>query len=193
MAKQTPWRDAPLIGDALYGDRQNLRRYRDTARDEHRRFGMEYEWQQRGGLPFQDTLTEYDRFDADLTQGRHSDDERRHATEGGYAYGIGSHKPAYLREDRAIHRGRGPSGYQRSDQRIYEDVCERLMEDDRVDASEIQVSVTNGEVTLSGTLRSRNAKRRATDLAEDVSGVKDVHNQIRVTDDQVWPPERARD
>jgi osmotically-inducible protein OsmY len=79
------------------------------------------------------------------------------------------------------YRGRGPKGYTRSDDRIREDVSDRLTDDWRVDASEIDVSVSGGEVTLSGTVNSRDAKRRAEDLAENVSGVKHVQNNIRVS------------
>jgi hypothetical protein len=76
--------------------------------------------------------------------------------------------------------GRGPKGYTRSDDRIREDVCDRLSMDDDVDASEIQVRVENGEVTLVGTVQTRSMKHQAEDLAEDVPGVSDVHNQLRV-------------
>lgn len=75
--------------------------------------------------------------------------------------------------------GRGPKGYQRSDDRINEEVCERLTFSP-VDASDIEVQVLNGEVTLAGTVRSRWEKRQAEDLAE-VFGVREVHNQLRVT------------
>lgn len=78
------------------------------------------------------------------------------------------------------HRGRGPRGYTRSDERIIEDVSDRLTEDFVLDASNIEVSAASGEVTLSGTVKSRSDKRRAEDLAEAVSGVRDVHNTIRV-------------
>lgn len=199
MAQRNDWRDAPLSGDDLYGDRENLRRYRDAARDEHRRFGAQLEREQGDGAR-RDALTEYDRFDVDLTGGDFRPG-RRHATEGGYAYGSFSGttpegQPEDYRHpaDRELrrNRGRGPRNYQRSDQRIYEDVCERLTDDDRIDASEVQVSVADGEVTLSGTVRSRQAKRRATDVVDDVRGVKDVHNNIRISDEQVWPPQSAR-
>jgi len=76
--------------------------------------------------------------------------------------------------------GRGPKGWQRSDDRIREDVNERLTDHPHIDASEIEVQVQNGEVTLSGTVEDRHAKRLAEDIAESVSGVRDVHNQIRV-------------
>jgi osmotically-inducible protein OsmY len=79
-----------------------------------------------------------------------------------------------------VHRGRGPKGYTRSDERIREDVNDRLSDDPFVDASEIEVSVSSCEVTLSGTVDSREAKRRAEDIAEQVSGVRHVQNNLRV-------------
>jgi osmotically-inducible protein OsmY len=78
------------------------------------------------------------------------------------------------------HRGRGPKGYTRSDERIREDVNDRLSDDPFVDASEVEVSVSSCEVTLSGTVDSRDAKRRAEDIAEQVSGVRHVQNNLRV-------------
>lgn len=78
------------------------------------------------------------------------------------------------------HRGRGPRNYQRSDDRIREDINERLSDDVRVDASEIEVSVQNREVTLTGTVRDRNEKRWAEDIAESVSGVGHVQNNLRL-------------
>jgi hypothetical protein len=78
------------------------------------------------------------------------------------------------------HAGRGPKNYRRCDDRICEDVCRRLTDDPDVDASDIEVSVTDGEVTLSGTVQDRYMKRGAEDAIAGVSGVRDVHNQIRV-------------
>ncbi|MGO4389198.1 CBS domain-containing protein [Microvirga sp. 2YAF29] len=78
------------------------------------------------------------------------------------------------------HRGRGPRNYQRSDDRIREDVNERLSDNVRVDASEIEVSVQNREVTLTGTVRDRNEKRWAEDIVEAVTGVSHVQNNLRV-------------
>ncbi|PLP97272.1 RNA-binding protein [Cupriavidus pauculus] len=75
----------------------------------------------------------------------------------------------------------GPKGYQRSDERIREDLCERLAMSGRVDVREVEVSVASGVVTLSGTVQDRQQKYRIEDMAEEVFGVKDVHNQIRVT------------
>jgi len=78
------------------------------------------------------------------------------------------------------HRGRGPKGYQRSDSRVQDDVSDRLADDSYLDASNIEVTVSNGEVTLAGSVDSRNARRRAEDLAEQVSGVSYVQNNLRV-------------
>ena len=77
-------------------------------------------------------------------------------------------------------RGRGPSGYRRTDPRLHELVCEALTDDDRVDASHIDVRVENGEVTLTGTVEDRQQKRCAEDAIEQIGGIRDVHNQIRV-------------
>ncbi len=78
------------------------------------------------------------------------------------------------------HRGNGPQGYRRSDERILEDVCDRLTEDRYVDGREITVTVEEGEVTLSGTVPQKGAKRRAEDCADHVSGVSHVQNNLRV-------------
>lgn len=81
---------------------------------------------------------------------------------------------------RAEHRGRGPKSYRRSDDRIREDVNDRLTDDPFLDASHIEVTVSDGEVTLTGTVDDRRDKRRAEDLAEDCSGVKHLQNNLRV-------------
>jgi osmotically-inducible protein OsmY len=83
-------------------------------------------------------------------------------------------------EESVGYRGRGPRNYKRSDERIREDVCQALTIDARVDASDVEVTVENGEVTLSGTVQSRPQKRRAEDIAESVSGVIYVHDTLRV-------------
>jgi osmotically-inducible protein OsmY len=80
------------------------------------------------------------------------------------------------------YRGRGPKGYTRSDERIKDDLNDRLTDDYAIDASDIEVDVTAGDVILSGTVESRFEKRRAEDLAERVSGVRNVENRIRVND-----------
>jgi hypothetical protein len=76
--------------------------------------------------------------------------------------------------------GRGPRGWRRADDRIFEDVCQRLTDDPDVDANGITVRVDDGEVTLEGTVPTRAMKRLAEDSIEDLPGVRDVQNRLRV-------------
>lgn len=89
---------------------------------------------------------------------------------------------ARRRRERDEHRGRGPKGYTRSDERIREDVNDRLTDDGWLDASDIEIQVSSAEVTLTGHVNSRDEKRRAEDIVEAVSGVKHVQNNLRVKD-----------
>ena len=78
------------------------------------------------------------------------------------------------------HRGRGPKGYKRSDDRIRDDLNDRLADDRFIDASDIELIVAAGEVTLTGVVANREMRRRAEDLAERISGVTYVQNNLRV-------------
>ena len=80
------------------------------------------------------------------------------------------------------YRGRGPANYRRSDERLRDDVCERLTDAADVDATDIDVEVEEGVVLLSGRIDSRRAKRRAEDIAADANGVDDVINRLTVAD-----------
>ena len=88
------------------------------------------------------------------------------------------------------HKGKGPKGYSRSDERIKEDINDRLSDDVFIDASEIDVTVNQGEVTLIGSVNGKYEKRRAEDIAEEVSGVKNVENRIKVSQ-STWPPSKS--
>ena len=78
------------------------------------------------------------------------------------------------------HVGKGPKGYRRSDERIQEELSDRLTADPQIDASELSVSVRQGEVILEGSVSERAMKRVAEDLAEEINGVQEVHNRLRV-------------
>jgi osmotically-inducible protein OsmY len=80
----------------------------------------------------------------------------------------------------------GPKDFQRSDERIREDVCERLAAELDVDVSEVSVEVNNGAVRLDGTVPHRQMKHRIEDISAACAGVKDVENRIRV--DRVLGP-----
>ena len=78
---------------------------------------------------------------------------------------------------------RGVKGYKRSDERIREDVCDRINHMSRldgVDAGNVEVTVREGEVTLTGTLDDRRYKHMMENIADRVDGVRDVHNEIRI-------------
>jgi len=91
------------------------------------------------------------------------------------------------RESRPIpdpaHRGRGPKGYKRADERINDEVHDRLTYDPWLDASNVEVAVKDGEVTLSGSVDNREAKHRAERLIEDIPGVVHVQNNLRANPD----------
>ncbi len=150
-----------------------------------------------------DGRIEYDRSGA-VSRGWN---EPRYGYQPSYGYGYGdrwtrerawqSGGPRQVSESRGIYEdsrgrvqqfehgntfaGRGPRGYRRSDDRIREDVCDLLTDDWRIDASDVEVTVQNGEVTLSGTVHNRDEKRTTEDLVETISGVREVHNQLRTT------------
>ncbi|HYG98337.1 MAG TPA: BON domain-containing protein [Terriglobales bacterium] len=88
--------------------------------------------------------------------------------------------------------GVGPKGYRRSDERIREDVSESLEDHPEIDASELEVTVKDGDVTLTGTVDNRLAKRLAEDVAANCRGVKDVNNQIRVAERDISQKETSR-
>jgi len=162
-------------------------------------------WQDRGG--------DIDRHGHGSYRGRDFEPERRGLSRGyeermGYptgsghgdermGYAAGSYRHAgtqdaqhrdagadgHVHRGTGPHRGKGPAGYQRSDERIRELVCESLTDDDQIDASRIEVTVNNGEVTLTGSVEDRHAKRDAEDCACSVSGVRDVQNLLRVQPD----------
>lgn len=111
------------------------------------------------------------------------------------AYGLSadhlqsSHQPYRSGEDyysQNSYAGRGPKGYERSDERLREDICERLERDPHIDASEISISVKSGVVTLEGSVADRMQKHRAEDMADACSGVKDVQNRINVSRRDQW-------
>lgn len=76
--------------------------------------------------------------------------------------------------------GRGPRHWRRRDERIHDDVCRLLTDDGWVDASDLEVVVQEGEVTLTGTVADRRQRERALDIAESVRGVVDVMSRIRL-------------
>jgi osmotically-inducible protein OsmY len=155
---------------------------RDDGRGRERSRGPVYDYGGWGG--YARNRDDFDRGWRD--RGRREDDRAREG-ERGFFERAGDEVASWFGDEEAErrrrmdqHRGRGPKGYTRSDERIREDVSDRLTDDPHLDASDIDVRVSGGEVTLDGHVRSRADKRHAEDIAETVSGVKHVQNNLRV-------------
>jgi hyperosmotically inducible periplasmic protein len=55
-----------------------------------------------------------------------------------------------------------------------------LLNDSQVNATKIDVSTSNGVVTMTGSVRSQPEQQRAIQLARQVSGVKDVRANLTI-------------
>lgn len=75
--------------------------------------------------------------------------------------------------------GRPPRSYRRPDERILDDVHQRIATSG-VDADEVEIEVSNGVVTVSGRVPRRFDKRVIEELAEQVFGVQEVQNHLRL-------------
>jgi hypothetical protein len=80
-------------------------------------------------------------------------------------------------------RNKSPKNYRRTDERIREDICERLWADHTLDVGDVEVHVRDAVVHLEGTVRLRRMKHTIEDIAANCSGVEDVDNRIRVQRD----------
>lgn len=168
--------------------------HRDRYDDRHDAYDSPGEFGERSYAGYGDWSARDD--DELRTQGAYDDVEERWSARrprsGAARWGLGrAGAPEPRHEDWRRHpgaeearagrfAGRGPRGYQRSDERVREDACDLLLEAAHVDASDVSVSVSGGEITLEGTVPTRRMKRAAEDLLEDVPGVLQVHNQLRV-------------
>lgn len=123
----------------------------------------------------------YDQVDAQ--RGSRDYDARDDAVYAAYgAYSTDGQEYAGRDQGGRDYRGVGPSNYTRSDERIREDLNERLTEAHDLDASGLSVEVKDGVATLSGRVPQRWMKHRAEDLADGCIGVTDIRNQIVVGD-----------
>jgi hypothetical protein len=172
-----------------YEDRDRSSRnlgYPGSFEEQGGRSGTDERWSRGGSYYWQDR-----------PQDRHWQDrpqDRRYETRTSYyddpysqreSLGYSRETSRYYREPASPprgHRGKGPMNYQRSDERIREAVCETLTDDDRIDASRMEVHVMNGDVSLAGTVDDRYAKRLAEEIVENIPGVRDIQNQLRVSD-----------
>jgi osmotically-inducible protein OsmY len=68
----------------------------------------------------------------------------------------------------------------KADDRIYDDVRRRLADDPEVKGAAIEVTITNGAITLKGRVRDEKAREKATRVAKKVKGVTTVDNQLKL-------------
>jgi osmotically-inducible protein OsmY len=178
------------------GYREERSRRLDADRRDDERTGGAWRWRQRGNEGWQRSRegggygSVYDswRSGAGFAPAGFGFGPAEHPSQGGFedqdwqvtrpARGRGAWAGDW---EEASYHGRGPKGYRRSDDRIREDVCERLTDSWDVDATDVSVQVQDGEVTLAGSIPSRQQKRRASECVEHVPGVRDVFNQLRVS------------
>jgi osmotically-inducible protein OsmY len=165
-----------------YGSRGGTDRddYRDDYR-EYRTYGG------RAGGHYSDTGSSYGRgYDRSPSSDYEERDERGWWDKASdeVASWLGDEDAARRRRmdarNQGQHTGKGPKNYKRSDSRIEEDINDRLTYESYIDASDVTVSVENGEVTLTGTVLNRYAKRQVEDIAESVRGVTNVENRLRI-------------
>jgi hyperosmotically inducible protein len=67
-----------------------------------------------------------------------------------------------------------------NDDRIYDDVRRRLADDPEVKGAAIEVTITNGAITLKGRVHDEKAREKATRIAKKVKGVTTVDNQLKL-------------
>lgn len=68
----------------------------------------------------------------------------------------------------------------RTDEEIYKDVMEALLENPATDAYEIKAAVTDGVVTLTGAVDSWQEKQLCAQVVKGVKGIKDIENEVEV-------------
>jgi hypothetical protein len=170
-------------------DRERSRRDDESFRSEgYRDYGDRY------GRPYSSPI-ERERFDvggstSEFGRGPAFQPYARGSQEfGPEGYGSSyAYEPAVFRREFASeswrvpgpYAGRGPKGYTRPDEGIREEVNDRLTAHALIDATDVEVQIRNGEVTLTGFVDSRDAKRVAEECAENIRGVREVHNRLRV-------------
>ncbi len=75
--------------------------------------------------------------------------------------------------------GKGPRNYN-PDKRLKEEVCLSLTFHPKIDASEIEVTVSKGIVHLSGFVSNREMKKEVDKCLDRILGVIDVDNQLQL-------------
>jgi len=91
---------------------------------------------------------------------------------------------AHKSERQEEQRGGGErriSQRRRPDAQLAQELQEILTKDPELDSNEIEVEVEGGAVTLRGVVDSSDARLLAEELVESVTGVREVHNNLKVS------------
>ena len=186
--QQGPQRSQRSMHNAYgWGQRDYRGGYQDRQGDDDR-------WRGIGPGRYQDREpswgSEYSRHGDDRSErdqgdlGRHESGYGSQYSERDYRVHSGHDQPrdsaGRFGETRGSQQPRGPKGWQRSDERIKDDVSERLYHHRGVDCSDVSVEVSGGKVTLEGTVPERRMKHAIEDMVDQCPGVKDIENRIRV-------------
>jgi hypothetical protein len=179
-----PWQGRPRGDAAMRGEAEGEFRDRGSYHETgYGRFNEGY-GERRHGMNLDDGRVQLRTRFEDRNEYQHGDSPYGPGWGG---HGFQSTEPdrwsrEYGRETPGARRefiGKGPKGYTRSDERIREEVCERLA-GGYLDASDIEVAVENGEVTLTGTVADRRTKRMAEEILDNISGIKDFNNNLKL-------------
>lgn len=174
------YRTQPEVYGGAYGPSRIERDYDQAAFSSGFGFGHDLRGEAR----------DYHRYEGEAQSGRRGFWDRAGDTVASWL-GDDEARRRHEADVRASHRGKGPKGYKRSDDRIREDLNERLTDDLWLDASLVEVSVKDAEITLSGTVSSRDDRRYAERIAESISGAGHVQNNIRVSSDVGAPSDQG--
>lgn len=79
----------------------------------------------------------------------------------------------------------------RSDEAISQDFARLAQTQPELAASDVRAISEDGEVTLRGFVHSEQARESATDLAQEIAGVKEVKNELQVMAPAGEPPQES--
>jgi hypothetical protein len=103
------------------------------------------------------------------------------ADRSGIVVPVAAPAPSFTPDPSAVSfKGRGPKGYRRTDDHILHAVEEALAADETLDASDIEVAVENGEVTLRGLVGGVRARYAAVADAEAIAGKGRVRHALKI-------------
>lgn len=197
--QREPWQAGGSGHDAYFNDLRSDTRYWTEPRDEwgesrpsggSDRYAGRQPYAQSYGRDYPGTSAGTSGYDEELgyrspRRWSDDDDDRDQGEEHGALYNLGHRigeavSNFFGHDDDDIDKRNVPRGYTRTDERIRDQICERLTFTSGVDVGEVSVDVDKGKVTLSGTVHQRSQKYAIEDIADNTFGVTEVENNIRV-------------